>query len=163
MSTSTLAAEQLGEPLERGAVGGDDVDALLADLRLQLRGRAGGDLAAVVDQHDAVGERVGLFEVLRRQQQRDAFADELADRAPDDLAAARVKAGRRLVEHEQLRTVDQPGGEVDAAALAAGQVLDEAVAELADVEALDQLVDERARRARPRPRRRAIRLRFSRP
>ena len=123
-----------------GGVGREHVDALLPDLRLQLRGRAGGDLAAVVDQHDVVGQRVGLFEVLRRQQQRHAFGDELADRRPHDLAAAWVEAGRRLVEHEQLRLVDQARGEIDAAALAAGEVLHEPVAELLDVEALDQLL-----------------------
>ena len=143
---SKSLVEQRDELIERSGVGGDDVDALLADLRLQLRRRAGGDLAAVVDQHDAVGERVGLVEILRRQQQRDAVADQLADGRPDDLAAARVEAGRRLVEHEQLRAVDQAGGEVDAAALSAGEVLDQPVAELADVEALDELLDERVRR-----------------
>ena len=55
---------------ERGAVVDDDLDALAADLGLELvRGAARDDLA-VVDDGDLVGELVGLLEVLRRQQQR---------------------------------------------------------------------------------------------
>ena len=114
-----LVAEQRDQALELGAVGRDHVDPLRPDLGLELGRRAGRDLAAAVDQHDAVGERVGLLEVLGRQQQRHALRDERADRRPHDLAAAGVEARGRLVEHEHVRGVDQAGGEVDAAALAA--------------------------------------------
>ena len=140
-----------------------DVDPLLADLGLELAGRAGGDLTAVIDQDDAVGQRIGLLEVLGGQQQRDALGDQLADRRPDDLAAARVKAGGRLVEHQQLRLLDQAGGEVDAAPLAAGELLDQPARELGGIEALES-----ARRALAaaacalEPRSRAISMRFSR-
>ena len=128
-------------------VGRDDVDPLLADRALQLGRGAGGDLAAVVDQDDPVGERVGLLEVLRRQEQRDPVGDELADRRPHDLTAARVEAGRRLVEHEQLRRVDQAGGEVDPTALTPRQLLDQPAGELPALEALEQ---PRRRPRRPR-------------
>ena len=53
-----------------------DLDALAADLRLQLVGGAAGDDLAVVDDGDRVGQLVGLLEVLRRQQERRPFADE---------------------------------------------------------------------------------------
>jgi len=33
----------------------------------------------VVEHHDVVGELVGLFEVLRREQQRRTFGDQLTD------------------------------------------------------------------------------------
>ena len=79
---------------------------------------------------------------------------ERADRRPDDLPAAGVKTRGRLVEHEHVRGVDQAGGEVDAAALAAGQVLDQPVAELLDREPLDQL-RRRPRRDSRRPARAA--------
>ena len=60
---------------------GDD-DALAADARLELGRRAGRRDAPVVEQHDLVGEAVGLLEVLRRQHERGALADEVARAAP---------------------------------------------------------------------------------
>ena len=120
-----------GSALERGASAATTSIALRADLRLQLRGGAGGDLAAVVDQHDAVGERVGLLQVLRRQQQRDPVGDELADRRPHDLAAARIEAGRRLVEDEQLRPSIRPAARSTRRRSPPDRCLDEPVRELA--------------------------------
>ena len=54
----------------------DDLDAGPADLRLELVGGAAGDDLAVVDDRDRVGQLVRLLEVLRRQQERRALADE---------------------------------------------------------------------------------------
>jgi hypothetical protein len=45
-----------------------DLDALAADLCLELVGRAVGNLPAVVDHHDVVGEAVGLLQILSGQQ-----------------------------------------------------------------------------------------------
>ena len=95
----------------------------------------------MLDQHDVVGKCVGLLQVLRGQQHGHAVRDQLADGRPNDLPTARIEAGGGLVENQQLRRIDQPGREVDAATLAAGDVLDQLVAELADVETLYQLVD----------------------
>jgi hypothetical protein len=103
----------------------------------------------VVDEHDAVSERIGLLEVLGREQERHALGDELADRRPHDLTAAGIEAGRRLVEHEHIRPVDQPSGEIDPSALAAGEVLDEPVAEVDRVEAGEERFGDRARRSPP--------------
>src|SRR3954468_23408998 len=50
-----------------------------ADAVLQLVRRARRDDQPVVDDDDLVAELVGLFEVLRREQQRRPLADELAD------------------------------------------------------------------------------------
>ena len=138
--------QQVAQLGEGGRVGGDDVDALLAHLGLELGGRAGGDLGAAVDQDHAVGQRVGLLQVLGGEQERDAVGHQLADRRPHHLAAAGIEPGGGLVEDEHVRGVDEAGGQVDAAPLAAGEVLDQAVAEAADVEAVDELVGERAAR-----------------
>ena len=72
-------------------------------LRLQLVGRAVRDGAPVVEHDDVVGEPVGLFEVLRREDDRGAVADEVAQHVPQLVAAARVETGGRLVEEQHLR------------------------------------------------------------
>ena len=52
---------------------------------------------------DVVGEAVGLFEVLGREQHRRAVGDELGDQPPQvAAAAARVETGCRLVEEQHL-------------------------------------------------------------
>ena len=87
--------------------------------RLSSAGRALGDDPAVVEQRDAVGEPVGLLEVLRGQEDRDAAGDEVADDVPHRPAAARIEAGRRLVEEDDPRVADQRHRQVEPAAHAA--------------------------------------------
>ena len=65
---------------------------------------------------------------------------------PERHAAARVEAGRRLVEEEHRRPGDQRGGEVEAAAHAARVRADESAAGLGEVERREQLVRPLARR-----------------
>jgi hypothetical protein len=79
----------------------------------------------VVDDGDAVGELVGLLEVLRAEQHRGALGDERPDDLPHLVARARVEPGGRLVEEEQLGRDDEAGRDVEAAAHAAREVLDE--------------------------------------
>ena len=109
-------------------------------LRLELVGRAGGDGAAVVEHDDVVGQAVGLLEVLRREDQRGALADELAQHLPEVLAAARVEARRRLVEEQHAGRGHQAGGEVEPPAHAAGERLDQPVGGVGQPEPLEQLV-----------------------
>ena len=71
--------------------------------------RALGDHPAVVDHRDAVGELIGLVEVLRGEQHGGADADHRAHDVPHLVAAARVEAGGRLVEEEQVRRDDDAG------------------------------------------------------
>ena len=73
----------------------------------------------VVDHRDRVGQLVGLFEVLGRQQERRPLADEAADDLPHPESAAWVEAGGRLVEEQQAGPPDQGAGEVEPAAHAA--------------------------------------------
>ena len=84
-----------------------DLQARAAGLGLQLGRGAAGDHAAVVDDDDPVGELVGLVEVLRRQQQRDAVGDEPSDHLPHAHSAGRIEAGRRLVEEQHRRSRHQ--------------------------------------------------------
>jgi hypothetical protein len=67
------------------------------------------------DHRDAVGEPVGLLEVLRGQQHGRAAGDAVLDRVPQRAAAARVEAGGRLVEEQHRRAGDERGGEVEPA------------------------------------------------
>ena len=131
------------ERLERAiAVGGlpeDDLDALAAELVLELVGRALGDHAAVVDDRDLVGQVVGLLEVLRRQEDRGALPHELGDHVPHPEPRAGVEARGRLVEEEDRRPRDERAGEIQAAAHAARVGLREPVAGVGELEALEQL------------------------
>jgi len=53
-------------------VGHREFEHIPADPALELLGRSGGDDEAVVDDHDLVGQLVGLIQVLGREQQRRA-------------------------------------------------------------------------------------------
>ena len=79
------------------------LDGLAARLGLQLVGGALGGDAAAVDHRDAVGQPVGLLEVLRREQHRGAGIGERRMTDPDLAAAAGVEAGGRLVEEDHRR------------------------------------------------------------
>ena len=88
-------------------LGHDRLDDRSADPRLELVGRTLGDELAVVDDPDAVSEVVDLLEVLGRHEQRRALRLEVADDVPDVDPAARIDAGRRLVEEHHLRAADE--------------------------------------------------------
>ncbi len=107
--------------------------------RLELVGGAGGDDLAVVEDDDVVGELVGLLQILGGEQHRDAVGHQPAHHAPQVGAAARVEPGGGLVEEEHLGAADQAGGQVEAAAHAAGVGLGGTPAGVGQVEALQQL------------------------
>ena len=148
--TATPRLESHGAPklariaLARSAsagIGGLDLDRRAADLGLQRLGRALGDDPAVVDDPDAVGEHVGLLEVLRRQEDGDALVlREPPHLLPERRPALDVEAGRRLVEEEDARPVDERERQVEPALHAARVRLHLAVARLGQAHALEQLV-----------------------
>ena len=72
------------------------------DRRLQLAAGAFGDDASVVDDGQPLGEAVGLVQVLRGQQHRRALGGDGAHEVPHLVAAARIEAGGRLVEEQDL-------------------------------------------------------------
>ena len=117
----------------------DDLDALAADLRLELVRRAAGDHLAVVDHADVVREAVGLFEILRGEQQRGAAGDQILDQVPQQLPVARIEAGGRLVHEHHRRRNDQGGRQVEPSAHAARVILRDAIARIVETEPLQQL------------------------
>ena len=133
-------AERGGRGLEARGLGRADLDPLAADLRLQLRRRAVGGDAAVVQDHDVVGQAVGLLQVLGGQHERRALGHQLPQQRPQVVAALGVEAGRGLVQEQHRRLGDQARGQVQAAAHAAGERLDQVVALVGQADALEQLV-----------------------
>ena len=89
---------------------------------------------------DAVGEAVGLLQVLRREQHRGPVGDQLLDDVPQVAAAGRVEPGGRLVEEQHRRAVDERGGQVEPPAHAARVGASRPVGGVAEAEPLEQLV-----------------------
>src|SRR4051812_42781406 len=88
----------------------------------ELARRALGEDAPALDDRHAVGQRLGLVEVVRRQQDRLSQRAQRADRLPRRAPRRRVEAGGRLVEEDQLRVPDERQPEVQAAQLAAREL-----------------------------------------
>ena len=61
----------------------------------------------VADDRDSVADPLDLVEVVGGQEDRASAIAVLADHGHELLLHQRVKPGRRLVEHEQLRVVEQ--------------------------------------------------------
>jgi hypothetical protein len=61
----------------------------------------------------AVRERVGLLQVLGREQHRRLLPGELADNLPQGPAAGRVESRGRLVKEQHVRAGDQTRCEVE--------------------------------------------------
>ena len=129
-------------------VGERQVDAAAGDTPLELLRGPLGDEASAVEDRDAVGEPVGLVEVLGGQEDGGAVADEAADDVPHGAAAAGIEAGGRLVEEDDLRRADQRHRQVEPAAHPAGVRHGYTVGGVDQLEALEQLVDPLPRRAR---------------
>ena len=107
-----LALADLGDRRDRvadpAAVGHGELEHVPADPALQLLGRARGDDQAVVDDHDLVGQFVGLVQVLGGEQQRRPVGHQRPDDVPHAQPRPRVQAGRRLVQEQHL-AAGRPG------------------------------------------------------
>ena len=68
--------------------------------------------------------RFGFFEVVRRQQQRDARVRQLREHVVDAVAALRIDADRRLVEQHDARAMEHTAGDVQPPPHAAGELFD---------------------------------------
>ena len=88
---------------------------LLEFVRRSLR-----DDRAVIDHDDAVTERVGLLEVLGRQQCGDAGLLEVGHQVPDTLPAAWIQSGRGFIQERHFGTDHQSTGDIDPPAHPAG-------------------------------------------
>src|SRR5213596_2540416 len=104
-------------------------------LLLELRRRAGGDNAPVVDYGDAVGHAIRFVHVVGGEEHGDALAvPEVAHVGPHLIAALRIEAERRLVEKQYLRCVQQPTGDLETAFHATGERLHQVIAPLPQLE-----------------------------
>ena len=120
----------------------DRDDHVGSDRALQLLRRALGDDARPVDDADAVGELVGLLEVLRREEDRHAqFRVQAPNLVPHARPTQRIESGRRLVEEQDLRVVDERGGEVEPPLHPAGVGRDPVTDGDTDVDERDEFVD----------------------
>ena len=96
---------------------------------------------AVVDDPDAIGEDVRLFEVLGGQEDGDlVLAREPRDLVPKRGAALNVEPGGRFVEEEHAWPVDECHREVEPALHPARVAADLAVGSMCQPDAGDQLV-----------------------
>jgi hypothetical protein len=110
------------------------LDVRAAACLLELARGPFGDHHAVVDDDDAVGQGVGLVEVLRGQQDRGPLAGKRRDDVPYPLAAGRVQPGRRLVEEQHRRPRYQRCRQVEPAAHATGVALHDPVGRVGQLE-----------------------------
>ena len=117
---------------------GLDLDDVAARrLAAQLGRCREGDEPAARDERDLVA-RLGLVEVLGRDQQRPALVAQAMELIPDPAAQERIDARRRLVEEQQRRIVDERAGQLEPSLHPARQP---AGAPAADVPQVDQLED----------------------
>ena len=161
-----------GRERDRGAVAGDhldgrelgqprldgrrvavqhEADGSLAYRRLERRRRAVGDDAAVVEDDDAVGDLVGLVEIVGGEQHRPTLGRGAPHVVPERPAALDIHRDRRLVEEHEIRVARDRHREPDALRLAAGQRLDPAAGERHEAcTSQHGLARHRRRRQRPR-------------
>ena len=98
-------------------------------------------MTAVVDDDDALAQRLDVSHVVAREQHGRAVASVvLGDERADALLHRHVEADRRLVEEQHLRQVEERADDLDLHPLAEREVPHGLVHEIGDVEQLDQLV-----------------------
>lgn len=97
-----------------------EADDVAAEDILELMRRVEGHEFPVVHDGDSVAEIIGLFHVMRRQDDRDPiFFVQLFNIIPDVPARLGVQAEGRLVEKKDFRVLDQPARDLEAALHAA--------------------------------------------
>ena len=120
------------------------VHRVAAQSRLELARRALDDHLALRDDRQPVGELVRLLQVMRRQQDRERLLlRQAADLVPHGDSRLRVEPGRRLVQEEHPRPMNQPERDVEPAAHAARVPLDDAVGCIRDADHVEQSFDAR--------------------
>ena len=109
-----------------------------AHVRLQGGRSSSRDDLAVVDDHQVLGEPVGLLQVLGREEYCRALCDETFDHGPHIRTARRVQAGGRLVEKEHSRVGNKRGGDVKASAHPSGVRLGRPVRRVSEAELFEK-------------------------
>lgn len=108
--------------------------------RLRSRRPLGYHLA-VVDDHDPVAKCVRLFQVMSRHEDRGPPFSQTSDVFPKVGSVLGVQARARLVQKKDLRLVDNPQGQVQSPALAAGVGLGPSVGNACDIDDRKHLFD----------------------
>src|SRR4028119_595174 len=106
---------------------------------LQPEARPLRDDLAAVDKRYLLAERLGLFQVVRREQDGHPAAVQLPDVAPQAVAQLDVNTRGRLVEEEDLRVVHEGPGEHHAPLHPAGEGVRPLVPLLDEAEPFEQL------------------------
>ena len=88
-----------------------------------------------------VGEPIGLLEIVGRQQDRESLAGQAPDLFPDVRPSLRIEAGRRLVEEQDLGSMDEAARHVELALHPARPGPDDPIGGLGQAEPREQLVD----------------------
>ena len=128
----------LGEPRRRPV----DLDRLAADvLAHELGRRPARDRGALGHDRHGVGEALGLLDVVRRHQDRDALGAQRVDQRPQLLAHLRVEADGRLVEQHEPRLVHERARDQQPPPHAARQLVGARVAAVAEARHLERALD----------------------
>src|SRR5207247_11311573 len=99
------------------------------------------DHAPMVHDRHPIAEPLRLLHIMRGQQDRIPRRPERPDDLPQLAAGLGVEPGRRLVEEQQLRTVDQRARDREPLLLPAGQGADAGPALLLELHQAEHLVD----------------------
>ena len=118
-------------------IGRDDFHHRPGQLPAQIVRRVEGDDFAFVQQRDPVAA-LGFVQVRRADENRDALLQELREELPELAARHRIDAGRRLVEQDHARLVDQRARERELLLHASRQPVREPGPELHELRQLEQ-------------------------
>ena len=110
-----------------------------------------GDDLAVIHDDDAIAARLGFFQLVRRQEQRDTAGAQLVEHFVDAFATLRIDAHGRLVEQQRLRFVQHGARDVEPALHATGERLDRLLRAIRQRRPLQRPVDARFERRASQP------------
>ena len=99
-----------------------------------------GDDPPMVDDCDAVAETLGLFHVMRGQDDSLAAPPHGLDQTPEVASGLRIQARGRLVEKHQIRVVDQGDRQEQTLTLTARELAGVSIQDLREIAETDQLV-----------------------
>src|ERR1700694_5088903 len=105
---------------------------------LQLLRGSQSDDAAMINDGEALTQRVGLFHVVNGQQNRFAALVVFADDFPQEQTGLRVQASTRLVQEKDLWIVHHGAGDGEALHHAAGESTNHLIGAISELEALEK-------------------------
>jgi len=142
LANSLDVLERRSDSAVRGILAQLDVNRVALQLLLQLLRRAGRHDLAAVENRQLRGEPVGFLEIVGGEQNgQPLLVSEALDLLPHLGSDLWVEASSGLVEEEDLRPVNQCGGDVEPALHAARVVAGDSLGRVREPELLEQLVD----------------------